>query len=339
MRYIEKTIGGYATSYGSTSQYSSSYSWSNTAKAFDWDSTISPSTTGNDKWWNTYATVKVATYTSASWNVSGITNFKSCLDDNFNDAYDGNGTIYTNFNCLPSGTEIKQIAFATKTSMPTYGKELVYFNKGSDPVLANTNGNISSSYALIYRQTSSSGSSVSALGINWKKTSNGKFYANGDENNYSIGTWTLDEIQSGLFKPKVEFKRVSGASGSSYWYPRGFGLELIVDIPAYELVVSPSIVDGGTISGAGEYFSGKYAKLVATANPGYRFVNWTYPDGALMWTEPTLDLLMDNDYQLIAVFEPDGINNVYGNTSKLLKAYVDTNNVKAIYVDKTKVYG
>lgn len=57
----------------------------------------------------------------------------------------------------------------------------------------------------------------------------------------------------------------------------------------------------GTVTGAGNYLAGESATLTATANTGYRFVNWTV--GEETKTENPLTLTVNSDLTVIANFE------------------------------------
>lgn len=57
----------------------------------------------------------------------------------------------------------------------------------------------------------------------------------------------------------------------------------------------------GTVTGAGNYLAGESATLMATANTGYRFVNWTV--GEETKTENPLTLTVNSDLAVIANFE------------------------------------
>lgn len=57
----------------------------------------------------------------------------------------------------------------------------------------------------------------------------------------------------------------------------------------------------GTVTGAGNYLAGESATLTATANAGYRFVNWTV--GEETKTENPLTLTVNSDLTVIANFE------------------------------------
>ena len=298
MRYVEKIIDGYATNYTTAYNYSTSYPWNNTARAFDWNKDIAPNDSGVDgstDWWNTYATVKLSTSISSNrWYVNGLTNWKSAVNENFDAAYDGTGTEYINFSCLPLDSIIKKMSFVVRSSMPTYAKEIISYYKNNTQI--GTNISTGSLTAFNFKSTQKEGMSVSSYGQTWTRDSNGELKSsNSAGSTWTIGTWAISDLQAGLFKPKVELRRVSGA-GTAYWHPRGFGLQVIVDIPMY------TISDGsinGTIQGVGEFFSGKKTTLIAQPNSGYRFKCWE--DGN---TSSIREVTVNSDSTYIAYFEP-----------------------------------
>lgn len=298
MRYVEKIIDGTATSYSSAYSYSTTYPWSNTAKAFDWNKNVAPNEEGIDgssDWWNTYATVKLGTSTSSNrWYVNGLTNWKSAVNENFDMDYSGTGTEYTNFSCLPTDSVIKSIRFLVRSSMPSYANEYATFYRNSTQIGSNVSTGSFANFTL--KSTTSSGTKVDTTGWTWNRESDGNLKATGSSGStYSIGAWTVANLQAGQFKPKVELRRTSGAS-SNYWYPRGFALKVVVDIPMYTI---RDISINGSISGVGEYFSGKKVILTANPNPGYRFKYWG--DGS---TSTTREVTVTSDTSYVAYFEP-----------------------------------
>ena len=331
MRYIEKTIDGVATGYTSAYSYSTIYPWSNTAKAFDWNKDIAPDEEGIDgstDWWNTYATVKLGTSTSANrWYVNGLTNWKSAVNENFDMAYDGTGTEYTNFSCLPTDSIIKSIRFLCRSSMPSYAKEYVTFYRNNTEIGANvSSGNFVN---FVLKSTTSSGTKVETTSWIWNREDDGNLkYINSSGEIYSIGNWTVANLQAGQFKPKVELRRVSKAS-SAYWYPRGFALKVVVDIPMYTI---RDMSINGSISGVGEYFSGKKALLTAKPDPGYKFKHWE--DGN---TSATREVTVTSDASYTAYFEP--ISQIYIGNENVKEIYIGTNKVKEVYIGTTKIYG
>jgi hypothetical protein len=60
---------------------------------------------------------------------------------------------------------------------------------------------------------------------------------------------------------------------------------------------------GGMAIGSGYYIAGTNASLLATANPGYEFVNWT-ENGAMVHTSPRYDFSISANRTLVANFAP-----------------------------------
>ncbi len=56
-----------------------------------------------------------------------------------------------------------------------------------------------------------------------------------------------------------------------------FSYEFDVDCAAYtyDITATANPAEGGTVSGAGEYYKGQHCTLTATAEPGYAFLYWT----------------------------------------------------------------
>ena len=61
-------------------------------------------------------------------------------------------------------------------------------------------------------------------------------------------------------------------------------------------------VEGGTISGAGNYINGTTCTLQAQARPGYAFINWT-EDGEVVSTQSTYSFVVETDRHFVAHFE------------------------------------
>lgn len=76
------------------------------------------------------------------------------------------------------------------------------------------------------------------------------------------------------------------------------GVEALVTF-AVDTTVAPS--NSGAVSGSGTYADGSSATLVATANAGYVFANWT-ENGAAVSTSPSLTFLVQNERTLVANF-------------------------------------
>ncbi len=70
----------------------------------------------------------------------------------------------------------------------------------------------------------------------------------------------------------------------------------------YTVTATVNPVGAGTVTGAGEYEEGETATLVATANSGYDFVNWT-EGGTEVSTDATYSFVVTGDRALVANFE------------------------------------
>ena len=73
--------------------------------------------------------------------------------------------------------------------------------------------------------------------------------------------------------------------------------------PIYTITTSSSPVAGGTTGGAGSYGSGSNVTVVATANAGYAFVNWTQGGGAVT-NAASYTFVATADRALVANFAP-----------------------------------
>ncbi len=76
-----------------------------------------------------------------------------------------------------------------------------------------------------------------------------------------------------------------------------------VFLPTYRLSGSAFPLDAGTITGSGTYTSGESVTLVATANAGYVFLNWS-DNGSIVRTSQSYTFLIDSDHSPIANFAP-----------------------------------
>ncbi len=85
-------------------------------------------------------------------------------------------------------------------------------------------------------------------------------------------------------------------------YP-GLSVRLVcpVDNYSYEIHATPNPQEGGTISGAGTYDEDTTCTLMATANTGYTFQNWT-ENGEVVSTEASYSFTVTGDRELIANF-------------------------------------
>ena len=76
---------------------------------------------------------------------------------------------------------------------------------------------------------------------------------------------------------------------------------------SYTIIATANPVAGGTITGAGTYDQGATATLVATANSGYTFTNWT-ENGTVVSTDATYSFTVTGDRTLVANFTENVVN-------------------------------
>ena len=74
------------------------------------------------------------------------------------------------------------------------------------------------------------------------------------------------------------------------------------ELESYEIEATADPIEGGEVEGSGTYYYGETVTLVATANEGYSFVNWT-EDGEVVSDEPEYEFEVDGGRNLVANFE------------------------------------
>ena len=76
-------------------------------------------------------------------------------------------------------------------------------------------------------------------------------------------------------------------------------------LQTFNVTLTANPVAGGTVTGAGTYYYGENATLTATPSQHYNFVNWTDAQtGQVYGTSTTLTLLVTQDYDIVANFQP-----------------------------------
>ena len=90
-------------------------------------------------------------------------------------------------------------------------------------------------------------------------------------------------------------------------YPEWYPIHFTIPDAVYGISATVSPEEGGTVTGGGTYYQDATAVLVATANEGYAFVNWTENDEVVS-TEATYSFTVTGDRTLVANFvesQPD----------------------------------
>ena len=114
-----------------------------------------------------------------------------------------------------------------------------------------------------------------------------------------------------------------------------------MDVETYTVSVASNNTAWGraTITGGGEYEAGESVTITATANVGYRFVNWT-KGSEVFSTESVHTFTVSEDLNLTANFEKD---NVANNPMETMEVGYVYSQARTIYLSmdmgEVKVYG
>lgn len=138
---------------------------------------------------------------------------------------------------------------------------------------------------------------------------------------YKFDKWSDNRTSLSL---KLAFNKDSLYSNvSNYSYVAYF------NVLSYE--IKTEVQGQGSVSGGGTYEYGSSVTLTATPADGYRFVKWS-SDGN---TSASRTITVTGNATYTAIFELDKTNKIYIGTSQPKSI----SEVKAIYVDTTKIYG
>jgi uncharacterized membrane protein YeaQ/YmgE (transglycosylase-associated protein family) len=97
---------------------------------------------------------------------------------------------------------------------------------------------------------------------------------------------------------------VSVSASAAYTFAASSNRSIVANfIAVYEVTASASPTTGGSISGAGVFNDGSNVTLLAQANPGYAFVNWT-DGGTEVSTAATYSFVVNASRALVANFAP-----------------------------------
>lgn len=110
-----------------------------------------------------------------------------------------------------------------------------------------------------------------------------------------------------------------------------------IDYVTVTTAVSPA--GAGTVTPTHQVEEGSTATVAAIPNAGYKFSHWLINGADSGVTSTTLSGTVDSNITVTAVFVLDKINKIVCDTSKQPTILIDTQVVKAILIDTTKVYG
>ena len=107
---------------------------------------------------------------------------------------------------------------------------------------------------------------------------------------YDFINWTMDGIEVST-DTTFSFEVTESATYVAHF-----------QIKTYTIKAEANPAAGGEVSGFGEYNYGVTCRLIATANPGYHFVNWT-EDGVVVSNQVEYPFIVYQDRYLVANFE------------------------------------
>ena len=94
---------------------------------------------------------------------------------------------------------------------------------------------------------------------------------------------------------------------------------------SYTVTVSADPAEGGTVSGGDSYDYGETVTLMATANPGYKFVNWTM-NGTEVNTDATYSFTATENAEYVANFVESHTHCICGETHKAIGTHTTEEN-------------
>ena len=145
------------------------------------------------------------------------------------------------------------------------------------------------SYEIIATANPTEGGTVSGAGT-YEEGETCTLIATANED-YTFVNWTKDEVE------------VSTESTYSFTVTEdaAYVANFLEETVSYEIIATANPAEGGTVSGAGTYEEGETCTLIATANDGYIFVNWT-KDEVEVSTESTYSFTVTEDAAYVANF-------------------------------------
>ena len=93
------------------------------------------------------------------------------------------------------------------------------------------------------------------------------------------------------------------ASETSFYQAASDSKRFVIAVPTYEVTLSASPSEGGSVSGAGTYEEGVEVSVVATPAEGYHFVCWQEGGSTVVGAGATYDFAASSDRALTAVFD------------------------------------
>ncbi len=188
----------------------------------------------------------------------------------------------------------------TLTATPNAGYNVKRWMEGNNQVAGATTSytiqNIQANHTVVAEFVQVYNISVSAEG-------NGTVTGGGQYNSGSSATVTATPASGNAFVNWTENGQQVSTSASYTFTVSGARTLVAHFVQQYNVALSANPTAGGTVSGAGNFNAGSNVTISATANTGYRFVNWT-EGGVIVATTPNYTIQsIAAAHTLVANFE------------------------------------
>ena len=206
-----------------------------------------------------------------------------------------NGTYASTLSIAPTSGNVQKMVYVrlkAGLAQGTYNNQSLTFTSGSATQTVTLNGEVTQGdgtyYAITVEANPEAGGTVTG-GNTYKEGTQATLTATANTG-YTFQNWTLN---GNVVSSSATYSFTVYAAGD---YVANFTRN------SYMIQASANPTAGGTVSGAGSYYEGTPVNLVATANTGYAFVNWT-KNNVVVSTEPSYTFNVTAGGSYVANFE------------------------------------
>ena len=205
----------------------------------------------------------------ANVTVSAPADYEVCLTES--------GTYASSLSIAPTSRNVQKMVYVrlkAGLAQGNYNNESLTFTSGSVSQTVTLSGTVSQGDGTYYNITVAAEPEVGGTvtgGNTYKEGTTATLTATANAG-YTFQNWTLN---GNVVSTNATYSFQVNAAGN---YIANFTRN------SYTIMASANPTEGGTVTGAGSYYEGTPVELIATANEGYAFVNWT-KDNEVVSTE------------------------------------------------------
>ncbi len=223
----------------------------------------------------------------ANVTVTAPASYEVCLTSN--------GTYASSLSITPTNGNVQKMVYVrlkAGLAQGTYNNQSLTFTSGSATQTVTLNGEVTQGdgtyYAITVEANPEAGGTVTG-GNTYKEGTQATLTATANSG-YTFQNWTLN---GSVVSSSATYSFTVYAAGN---YVANFTRN------SYMIQVSANPAAGGTVTGGGTYYEGTPVNIVATANTGYAFVNWT-KNGTVVSTEPSYNFFVGAGGSYVANFQ------------------------------------